>query len=35
LIGNLADRDKVLVGLNLKSENAAEIKESETKWVKV
>jgi circadian clock protein KaiB len=35
LIGNLADRDKVLVGLNLKAENIAEIKESETKWVKV
>jgi len=35
LIGNLADRDKVLVGLNLKAENVAEIDESETKWVKV
>jgi circadian clock protein KaiB len=35
LIGNLADRDKVLVGLNLKSDNSPEISESETKWVKV
>jgi circadian clock protein KaiB len=35
LIGNLADRDKVLVGLNLKSENTSESKDSKTKWIKV